>query len=151
MNTSPLPFLFFLLFFAAVWILVAKIIAVTGGWPKLAEKYATTSHGEGEFFRTASARFGREWFPARYNRCLVIAIGSRGIFMNPWLPFRFFHKPLFLPWRVIMKMEDEKFLGIPQAKMTIDGFDGTVCLYGRTATAALSGFAKFRAGAKATA
>jgi len=150
MSSAFFP-IFFLLFFAAVWILVAKIVAVTGGWPKLAEIYGTTNRGEGEFFRTGSARIGKKWFPANYGRCLIIAIGSRGIFMNPWLPFRFFHRPLFLPWRAVTKMEDGKFLGIQQAKMTIEGYDGTVCLYGRAATAALSAFAKYRAGAKADA
>lgn len=145
------PIFVFPIFFAAIWVLVAKIVAVTGGWPKLAEKYATTSRGEGEFFRMGSARLGKKWFPASYNRCLIIAIGSRGIFMNPWLPFRFFHKPLFLPWRAVTKMEAGKFLWVPQAKITIEGFDGTVCLYGRAATAAQGAFAKYRAGAKADA
>lgn len=141
----------FIVFFAAIWILVTKIISIVSGWSRLAEKYATTSRGEGERFRMASASIGSKNMPANYGGVLVVAIGTRGVFMKSCFPFSFFHKPLFFPWSKITDVTDEKFWWRPCATIKVEGFGGLIRLYRNPGRAAIEAFAKYRADAKADA
>jgi hypothetical protein len=136
----------FLLFFAGMWCLALFVTAVTGGWRQLGRKYATQRSGtrEGETFRMASATLGRGLLPANYNSCMAVNFGRKGIYLSPWIIFRFSHPPLLIPWRAVKNIAEEKFWLRNGAKIEIRDFEGTIRLYGRPGAEAIKAFAKFR-------
>ena len=136
----------FLLLFAAIWCLAMLVTSAMGGWRTLARKYAAphSRSSEGETFRAASATMGKGLMPANYKSCLIVNFGRNGIYMAPWVIFRFFHPALLIPWRAVKNVSDEKFWLRNCAKIEIADFDGHIRLYGKPGEEALRAFKKFR-------
>ncbi len=44
----------------------------------------------------------------QYNGCLSLVVAENGLWLRPWLPFRFCHPPLLLPWSAFEAPKIEK-------------------------------------------
>lgn len=95
-------FALFPFFFVALWLLVCFLIAQSG-WNRLRE-FAITSRPQGRTFWMESASIGSP----RYKGALIVVVAREGLFLQPILPFRAFHAPLLIPWRVFASWREEK-------------------------------------------
>lgn len=100
-----LPFLF-PVFFIGMWVFVLLLVAMLGGWSRLAEYYRTQTRFEGQTWRFRSGRFG--W--AGYNGCLTLGANHEGLYLAVFPLFRVGHPPLFIPWYDITTTEKKGFL-----------------------------------------
>lgn len=86
------------LWFLTMWIGLASLIARMSGWHLLAIRFRL----QGDFlgpkwsFQSAQTR----WL-THYNGCLTVGADPSGLFIQPMIPFRFGHPPLFIPWTEI--------------------------------------------------
>jgi hypothetical protein len=92
-----------LLLTVALWIALGFGLARWSGWSTLALYYRGTVPDYGLRWHFISARLG----PFGYRQCLTLGADSRGIRLYMWLPLRFSHRSLFIPWAEI----DELGLG----------------------------------------
>jgi hypothetical protein len=146
-NILPLlGFPAFLLLFAAIWGGAMLMISKMGGWRTLARRHTAAPNRslEGETFRAASATMGKGMMPANYKGCLVVNFGRTGIYMRPWVMFRFFHPPLLIPWRAVKSVEPEKFWLRNCAKIEVADFEGSIRLYGKPGEEAVRAWERFR-------
>ena len=93
----------FPVFFVALWTFICAILSAVGGWSELGRHYRDPdgmARAPLAKFRTASAGLTRGWtpFPVGYNNCLIVEVAETGIHLRTWMPFRFRHPPLFIPW-----------------------------------------------------
>lgn len=87
----------FPVYFIVLWCLILWIIALSGGWKKLADRYAMPGDFQGQILRFQSARLN--W--SNYSKILRIGLSERGLYLSPIVLFRPFHPPLFIPWEEI--------------------------------------------------
>lgn len=90
-----------LLLAVALWIALGFGVARWSGWSTLALYYRGTVPDHGLRWHFLSARVG----PAGYRRCLTLGADSRGLRLFMWLPLRFSHRSLFIPWAEIDGLE----------------------------------------------
>ena len=119
--------LIFPVFFIAIWTFVLGIIAVAGGWQRLAKHYTTRdmlTPYQGKKLRGKSARFGG----TSYKRMLIFGANMQGLYLATNIIFRFSHPTLFIPWSditteerdgVFMSFTTLTFSQAPKVKMTI--------------------------------
>jgi hypothetical protein len=88
----------FPLYFAAMWLMVMYTIALMGGWRRLAKRFRLQGTYDGQKWMMQSARM--RW-SARYNSALTIGANQSGLFIVPFILFRTWHPPLFVPWAEI--------------------------------------------------
>lgn len=90
----------FLLAFAVLWVLMSYVLAMIGGWARLAEDYRANSAFEGQRwrFQSASMRLG-----TGYSNVLTVGAGPEGMSLEVFLLFRIGHPPLLIPWSDIVK------------------------------------------------
>lgn len=93
----------FPLFFIALWVFVCFVISLAG-WRTLSLHFRAISKPDGQNLPMQGAEIGM----AQYNGCLSLVIAENGLWMQPWMPFRAFHKALFLPWRAFESAKIEK-------------------------------------------
>ena len=107
--------LVFVIHAAAVWLGMSAMLALMsliGGWHRLARTYRARYDPQGRRYLFASMEIrGRLLLGERYSLCLTVYVSSYGIHLRIWLPFRFFHPPLFIPWRAIQAVESRRWLG----------------------------------------
>ena len=91
----------FLLLATVLWLAVSLVMAYLGGWQTLATYYRAPGpfHGKQWHFSSASIRL------VTYHNCLTLGANTQGVFISVWLPFRFRHAPLFVPWSEIDSVE----------------------------------------------
>ena len=91
----------FVVVFAAFWALMSYVIAMIGGWTRLAEDYRANNAFEGKRwrFQSASMRLGTS-----YGNVLTVGAGPEGLSLEVFLLFRFGHPPLLIPWSDIQKL-----------------------------------------------
>ena len=85
----------FPVFFVTIWLFVTYWVALLGGWRLLSKR-----------FRAAGPFSGQKWYMqsaamralSRYNNALTIGADSNGLFIVPFVLFRGWHPPLFIPW-----------------------------------------------------
>lgn len=94
MKGEPSPF-WIPLVFPFLWLGMCNLLSRLAGWHRLAERYAATLPPVGRRFWIESGKFG--W--VSYNSCLTIHATPEGLHLAVWLPFRFGHPPLLIPWR----------------------------------------------------
>lgn len=101
MNESILPTLMivvlFPIVFAAIWLGVMWILALTGGWRALASRYAYQRPIPPTAQSGLSGMVG--W--VGYNHVLKIASSEQYLFLDVLAPFRPGHSALRIPWRDI--------------------------------------------------
>jgi len=74
--------------------ILSWLLAVIGGWHKLAQQYTTWQPAEGEIRRFQSATFGL----VNYGTCLTIVLSAYGMRLAVSPIFRLGHPPLLIPW-----------------------------------------------------
>jgi hypothetical protein len=94
----------------AFWVLVIGVVAELGGWGELGRLYPEPRglvRAPVRSFRTASLDLRRGWFPlpTNYGSCIVMELSQAGLHLRTWLPFRFRHPPLLIPWGQIERAE----------------------------------------------
>ncbi|MBM3162168.1 MAG: hypothetical protein FJZ79_02310 [Chlorobi bacterium] len=106
-----LPFLF-LLFFALLWTGVSALLSKIGGWSLLAERFpGKTIQLGGRHFRFASAIFRRfPLFPASYRGILFVSVDTEGLHLDIFFMFRVLSPPIFIPWRAVESVGEQKHL-----------------------------------------
>jgi hypothetical protein len=117
-EPQPLPIWLiplFPLFFAGMWMLVVTLIAEIGGWRGLARLYREPegmARSPVRSFRMASVdlRRGALSLPANYSNCVIVDVAREGLHLRVWLPFRFRHPPLLIPWGQIERFEPGRML-----------------------------------------
>lgn len=94
MSQQPHFLAWFPLAFVGMWVAVAAVLSLTGGWNHLAQTFRA---------EPGSAQ-NRRWFCSGrvglvdYNGCLIRGHSRQGLYLAVLLPFRPFHPPLFIPW-----------------------------------------------------
>jgi hypothetical protein len=100
----------FPLFFAAMWLGITGALAGIGGWSELArlfhEPEGTVRAPVQRFGMTSlDLRRGSFPLPTNYSNCAIVEIANAGIHLRLWMPFRFRHPPLLIPWKQIGQLE----------------------------------------------
>lgn len=95
-----LPFVLFLVFFAAVWHFACFILSRIGGWEKLALTYRYDGTFSGKRWRFRSCKMNGY---TNYNNCMTFGTNPVGLYMKILPLFRFRHPPLLIPWPDIRK------------------------------------------------
>ena len=84
--------------FAALLAAVSYFFALNGGWRLLAGRFRTEGTYTGKQWSGQSATMGNK---VRYRGCLTVGADPSGLFLRPFIFFRFGHAPLFVPWAEI--------------------------------------------------
>ncbi len=106
MHLGPL---WFILFFAGMWLLVTGVLSRASGWTSLAAQFRATQPASGENFRFVSGSVGKKGFPVSYRNCLSVSIGERGFGLAMLFLFRFQSPALFIPWSQVESVTEKKF------------------------------------------
>jgi hypothetical protein len=91
--------------FVAGWFTMLTLLSLVGGWNALAGPYRDLGDAEGRAYRVSSISIKRGLLPIDYGNCVSVRISSGGVRLAVWLPFRWFHPPLFIPWTAIPHCE----------------------------------------------
>ncbi len=94
--------------FLAWWCFVMLVISRIGGWAALAGKYRATSVPDGKRFSFQSASLGS----ANYGSCLTVIVGSAGLYLRVFSPFRVGHPPLLILWANLHDLREKNFFGL---------------------------------------
>lgn len=107
----------FPIFFVALWSFVCWLIALVGGWQRLAQRYRTTNTpppGSKKFDHT----FGTLGI-ASYRGTLNIAVAADGLHLSVMRIFQVGHPPLFIPWSDVRITGDTFFLWIEGVSLAL--------------------------------
>ncbi|MCB9076221.1 MAG: hypothetical protein H6631_01365 [Anaerolineaceae bacterium] len=91
--------------FIPMWCAVVFLLAVIGGWSRLAPYYQARSPFEGKKWGFRSGRMGM----TNYNGVLTIGVNDYGLYLAVFPLFRVGHPPLFIPWYDITTSKSKKF------------------------------------------
>lgn len=91
--------------FVTIWCAVVFMLAVIGGWSRLAQYYQASSKFEGKTWGFRSGRMGI----TNYSGCLTIGVNDYGLYLAVFPLFRVGHPPLFIPWYDITTSKSRKF------------------------------------------
>lgn len=128
-----------MLIFIVISILVGSAMAASGGWRALAVWYPgrATPPPDEERYRFVSMRTsGGLVGTASYSSCVMVGVGSQGISMSMWAPFRLYHPPLFIPWDAVERCRLVEMLGGELVQFAVKRA-GTVTVRGAAGTAIL--------------
>ena len=109
-------FIIFPFFFVSIWMLSTYWVAVTSGWRLLAKRFRLQETFTGQKWNMQSARM--RWF-SQYNNALTVGADTAGLFMVPFLLFRAWHPPLFVPWSEITGVRETKVLFVKFVEMRL--------------------------------
>jgi hypothetical protein len=98
--------LLFPIFFIGMWIVVSFLLAVIGGWSRLAGYYQSQAEFTGKKWHFQSGRLGL----TSYRNCLIIGSNYDGLFLAVFPLFRVGHPPLLIPWSDIATAEHNGWL-----------------------------------------
>lgn len=93
------------LLFVGFWTLIVWITGKTGGWDKLAARYALEGKYGGRLF-SASGQVGM----ANYGGILRMGADKQGFYLGVIFIFRVGHPPLYIPWEDVRAEEHKAFL-----------------------------------------
>jgi hypothetical protein len=138
-TDTIVPALLFPVFFAVIWFLATSLIAVVGGWRSLAanhrapEGFLPSPEERHRFKSMLLRRF--VIFPARYRSCITVGLTPKGLYLSPFVLFRFQHPPLLIPWEAIRECEKGSFLWNRWIDLEARSGGPTIRLYGSTGDA----------------
>ncbi|HEX7055217.1 MAG TPA: hypothetical protein VF211_14940 [Burkholderiales bacterium] len=107
--------------FVAGWLLFTGAMAHLGGWAALAKDFAADAPPEGQRFRFASGSLGRSYFPVYYRGCLFLTLAAEGLHLSVLPILRFRMPPLFIPWRAVESIIEERELFMRRTIITLRG------------------------------
>ena len=90
--------------------LVMHVLARTGGWASLAERYPLIGEPPPPLIRMGYCVF-RRW--CGYNGCLLPSADQQGLYLRLWPFFSIGHAPIFIPWSEIRQIRRETMWGRP--------------------------------------
>lgn len=102
--TDELIVLLILVTVPFLWMGVCRFLSQLAGWHRLAQHFEAKSPPVGHRHWIESGKVG--W--VSYNNCLTIHAGPDGLHLATWLPFRFGHPPLLIPWRELRNVGSHK-------------------------------------------
>ena len=85
----------FPVYLVTTWIVAEYVISLAGGWRLLAQRFRIQGDFLGQKWKMQSARMRTL---ANYNNVLTVGADNAGLFIVPFLLFRAWHAPLFIPW-----------------------------------------------------
>jgi hypothetical protein len=97
----------FPIYFVSLWLIVATVISLLGGWYALAKSFRATHPFSGPSWGWQS---GRMRLLANYNHCLRLGASAGGLYLATLFLFRFMHPPLLLPWSEIKVRRTKSWL-----------------------------------------
>lgn len=89
---------FVALYAIVLWAGVSFLISLIGGWFELGRTYRTRQPFDGQVWKFQDAQFR---LIAGYHNVLSVGVNSEGLYLSVFLPFRFGHPPLLIPWQDI--------------------------------------------------
>lgn len=95
----PLLIAFFVAFIIAIIYIISKL-----GWARLARHYAYKVPFEG----TRVGIIAPSINGVQYRNSVVLKYNAEGFFLHPVFVFKLFHPPLFIPWKEITEIQDQK-------------------------------------------
>lgn len=99
------------------WLALMFVIAHVGGWAGLARAFPAPGRPRGVTFRSLSLQIR----PATsYGGCITAVFGPDGLFLVPFLIFRFGHRPLLIPWEDVGAPVERRFLGFRLVHLPIN-------------------------------
>lgn len=142
MDDSALPTYLipvaFLVIFPIFWSAICMLIAVIGGWRRLARDHASDRDITGDAFAMRSGRFGI-W--ASYSGVLSVTVGFEGLLLRPIIFFRPGHPRLVIPWHDVLAVSYKPFVFRSATTMRVrlrsGGNPVQVQLYGEDIAAAI--------------
>ncbi len=99
----------FILLFVTMWLGISVFLSLAGGWHRLGKQYRSTRRIKGKLFSFASMSMGNGIFPVNYNGCLFVRIGTDGIEISIFLPFKLLSPRLLIPWNAVAECRQESF------------------------------------------
>lgn len=102
-----LPVGMFLVVFPAFWLFVTWLLALGGGWRRLAQRYA---HQRPQPVAMRSGQFGFMG-AVRYKYVLHVGSDAQYLYLDVALPFRPVHAPLRIPWRELRRRSERTWYG----------------------------------------
>ncbi len=151
MDDSQTAPLWLLPLVPVMWLLVTGMMGVLGGWYELARLYRDPegrARAPLESFWMASLSL-RGWsvFPATYRNGVIVEVSRTGLHLRLWLPFRFGHPPLFIPWTHIQRIEPRPMLFLHRLVIYPAGIEMRILLHGGAAAAVEEAWRRLAAGA----
>ena len=128
-----------MLCFIVIGAIVGSAMAASGGWRALAIWYPTRAKASAdeETYRFVSLRTsGGLLGTASYSSCVEVGVGSAGISMAMWAPFRLYHPPLLIPWDAVERCRLIEMVGGELVQFAVSR-GGTVTVRGAAGTAIL--------------
>lgn len=98
------------------WVGLIHALAYLSGWRRLAAAYPSPRQVDGRTVWMGSVALGT-W--CGYSNCVILTANHAGLRMALWLPFRFGHPPIFLPWAE-MQASVSRFLWVKLLKLRLD-------------------------------
>lgn len=83
--------------YAVFWVVLCGLIAVLGGWYRLARRFPAPREPtrQGKLLRGQSISIG----VCNYNGCIQLGIREEGLYVACWpIAIFLFHRPFLLPW-----------------------------------------------------
>lgn len=93
----PIIVVAFCVLFVGIWSLVCWLIAVIGGWHRLARYYRADHEPLGQWHSGLFAMLGI----ASYRGTLSLKVCAEGLYLQVNPLFKIAHPPLLIPWRDI--------------------------------------------------
>jgi hypothetical protein len=93
--------------FLAFWLILLLLLAVLGGWQRLATSYLATALPDGQRwrFQDCALRFGLS-----YNGCVQVVASREGLRLSVLFPFRPWHPPLYFPWQEVVVTRQRRWV-----------------------------------------
>jgi hypothetical protein len=107
-------------FFVTLWVLVTYWVALVGGWRLLAKRFRATGPFSGQKWYMQSAAM--RWL-SHYNNALTVGADSNGLFVVPFILFRAWHPPLFVPWAEITAQTKTQLLFFTMVELRLGSFE----------------------------
>ena len=132
-DTNQLLFIAaFAVVFPLFWLAIVFLISRLSGWASVARQYPADGPVAGERFHWCSARF-RVF--SNYSNCLTVTVATTGVHVQPFVPFRIGHSPIFIPWTAVQEFRRSNYWITSAVLLKIrnrsGGWPTTVTLYGR--------------------
>lgn len=86
--------IYFGIYFILIWSLVHYLLSKISGWAAVAKRHRRQKATHGKLYPFAAMDMGE----ARHSGTLFVRVGTEGIDISIFLPFRLFHPPLLIPW-----------------------------------------------------
>ena len=88
--------------FLGLWIFLNREFLKSSGWLDLEERYRATHRPPGKLLRRQVYRFGA----VRENGFSSLLASPQGLYIEPTIFGRPFHKALLIPWREVQKRQE---------------------------------------------